>query len=1283
MPEYEKDAGDLSELTFRKPLNLISPLKLDAIGNHFRQILLPDGAKVIEDKDSFEVSVPRPQRPKKKADFVQPKMEDDPLVILVQRELRDVVAIPVDSSFPEVPTNSPSVLVPCYLDPKNAARPQDIHMRGVRDAASKQGSGVGKVTFTRVAAAIEIAASRGTEFLGMLGRFKFYVLNLPYPPSNTKFEKDYILGDKRLFMCLEGNIREQNLYRLSQEGVDVNLHRSVLYEAFDYLFVSPDERAQSLKKMVSSFLPFVTSKIGDGHPYPKAVLGSDFRLGMTVTYVEALTTEDGNDSVYYDAFKEDLDGLLQSVADAGLVHLHTALTHLVVGSLSASDHELYELIAGLIAITGYSKGSVEAPILDMKENKRAGPELDSEGRPPFHGELFANIERHFFEIFQNGAPTDKSLVHSIVTGLSERSAGEEPEKLALLIETFTDSRTQDKDWINKNVFVDGKPMPAFITTDTSKTTYFLVNSGIIYEKLRLLDELRPGKIFFRFVTSARNARPIYAVPFGLYARASLFYGLYRDILLRSDPEVSANVEPNVFGPGKQKGSIQGDGALLSALSTSGYTCLSQDYSEFDISFTKPIRLVCIEAAKAGMARANVLDAKITNVGTMGEILESIWGPNAGYDAHFSMEFAGKVIPVVLSMLLSGEYLTTYLGCVVNKSLNEYFWNNYQGTVKQLFVNVFGDDGLELVRFATRPTSESIRAFMDEVIESARKCGYSLNAVKSIFRRWAVDYLRVRYIYGIYFPPRTIPLYESERGISAHVDAVERSIAIRTKFNTIVSRGYGNDMMLRRAFLFWCATGNFLKAVADKKLRTRLYIRPAAFFGMIRLGGVGASNIMLGGNNDAVLKAVTLIPGPFIKEWIELQQYCGYVLKPMHQRHDRLLTTLLRRMGSGNATWKDKPFRFESQKMEIEVNGKKVTRQVNAAVLNSDGEPHTPFDDSKATVIKMISPDRLRKSALASQELAAEGISVPRSLRLTAYPDNLIADAIKPMRRNNLALFRVSSAASSVSWALNKWRTLRARNKKGFVAPDGGLKTALGWMSMVSWSTEPGGTPELQLIKHHPYQFLDTVISSLFRIVGLVQDSGQGLNFKNKILQILRQDNGIPRKYTDNSIINLLLGNPHLFSRPHILTLVFQVMGASQGNASLVADDLFRNGPSFLSADSRGISEGDLIISSMDLTPTNVERLVSLNFDRTFITTKVGALIGSVALVVAMHLALPYDLRLALTTTSRLQVILTTVLNNREVTAMTKNYIISSHIFGDSAYINAKDVDAEFRALNFV
>jgi hypothetical protein len=379
------------------------------------------------------------------------------------------------------------------------------------------------------------------------------------------------------------------------------------------------------------------------------------------------------------------------------------------------------------------------------------------------------------------------------------------------------------------------------------------------------------------------------------------------------------------------------------------------------------------------------------------------------------------------------------------------------------------------------------------------------------------------------------------------------------------------------------------------------------------------------------------------------------------------------MTDPNSTWKDRPVALDGPKT-ITLNDERVVKGY-AAVIGRDGDPMSPFHESAKVIKKMISGIRFVGAIKARKELRVDhGVLVPRSISLSYLPTNMTKEIIRPMRREKLAFKSIDSAGEFVT---NRVSKLERRLPNGFFKENFDV---LGWMGLIQWTVidDPDVKPIMSTV--HPYKHLDPVLNVIFRMVGLRTAEHQGIDFRNKMLNLLRSNHGIPRMYSDDQIINWIISSPHLYSKLDVLTKAFIAMGAEPGNAATVAYDLFIRGPSFLSADARGLSDGDLIYSSLDLSSANSKRLVEFKLSTTFLDSTVGKLVQLVALGISTHLCLPYGKKLVLNSTERLERILTLSLYSRlipeseKIDLLTRGfYNDATTVFGDSILLPLQEV----------
>jgi hypothetical protein len=354
------------------------------------------------------------------------------------------------AEYPAFVTEMHHVLVPAYIG-KTISKKERVmretkykaENKYLRDVWLQRGGDrnpttFGNITFIGNAFLVECCAwgnPNESRFLRMFAYFTHYFEKLGVIMSSQAFSKDYVLAEKSAYLLLHASIFEHTLYRFRLKGVNVDKALATLYQCVEFLMLSPDVNTMFIKKAIGAILPYMYSCSTEGK-FPKCSAPPDIKYNYLPKFRVADVKDFVNDCEFYYAISDEFKDYIEGLEEKGLTELKNSLEWLISAPIDKSSMTLGRMLNGLPNLAGFTRTSILETMKQTEEWERPPEYAPVDGKPRCHDLLTNTVRRHFRMIYEKGVPPLEVALRKIVRGLSEKSAGEESIKIAMLADHF-------------------------------------------------------------------------------------------------------------------------------------------------------------------------------------------------------------------------------------------------------------------------------------------------------------------------------------------------------------------------------------------------------------------------------------------------------------------------------------------------------------------------------------------------------------------------------------------------------------------------------------------------------------------------------------------------------------------------------------------------------------------------------------------------------------------------------------------------------------------------------
>jgi hypothetical protein len=630
-----------------------------------------------------------------------------------------------------------------------------------------------------------------------------------------------------------------------------------------FLFQNPHKNAGLLKGWMNRLRKAAFSMATGGKCMKYGVFNPSIRYpNLSHGYLADI---EGNDKEFYEV---QLSGLIEdktALREAGLAATADELWNLINADVTKPNLQKLTALFGVIGITGFTRGYAPTAHYETLTEKH------DVGRVPMTPYL-ADEWRSFVRWAhgERKIPTYKEFLARLPWIQTSRGAG----GYKLRIEAEVKPRGDVRGGSNRLAFTHTSKRMIFMAHGLSLTTKKVISRGYYVDESKDDPKERDryvGLIGVREVTEGKQPRAIFQRRIEHFIAESAF------VIALSEQ----HFQDEEFTVGRQTGIPMQDHANLAiASSTKDVVIGDWDFRAFDTTQGEQNVRRTIREAFVDELKALGLTEKWGPWDDFGELIKTIWGPGITDGPVFKTGSGDRAKYITTNMLSSGEFDTLYANDKTNRahtrSLHDAKHATRLGdTIKTVLNYYMGDDAEEFAIVNDSYTSAVLQTYLDLAVSVAKENGLDINKLKTNFRRFMGEYLKVRFTYGWQIPLLLVQPNGAERSPAAlFPPSLIRSEAAKTA--TLAGRGWPEHLVERLLYFKWNVRRG-IRAFTSKSVTTWHYLPFACMWTPTALQGVGAHWATIFGASKDSLIVYDLMTKEFA--WLrELVEAAGGMLK---------------------------------------------------------------------------------------------------------------------------------------------------------------------------------------------------------------------------------------------------------------------------------------------------------------------------------------------------------------------------------------------------------------------
>lgn len=626
----------------------------------------------------------------------------------------------------------------------------------------------------------------------------------------------------------------------------------VLEEVFFFMFHDPFQRTRELKSMINTHRRCAFCRFSGG---TRAFYGA---------FVDGVRIQNLDHPIFYDLkdepkdeefYQTQLGELTLRSADMianGLVRLERLLTELISAEVNDRNLSILTVLFSLEGLSGYTRGyapeaherqsSVELPVGNLGYSEFLKKNWKDFFRYAESKNLFPRYDEYRSRIpsIQTGNSAGGSKVSFSVKTVKKQSSIRAQSRISDRINLrFTSKRF---DFLSRGVEL------------LSPKVIFTPYRAEFDEKGRYIGG-SAGAVGTREVVGGKYPRGIYMRRTEHFIAEALFFFPLMEYQTRDQTDFSIS---QMFGIPQIDHS-----SLFKASSIANLFIDDSDFSVFDTSQKeRNMRSIARKALREAVNESRYKDVPFGPFKDVFEALERIWGPGITQNAEYVTKSGDDLRVLVLDLLQSGEYMTLLINNMTNKSNDDYTMaklrsssTKFSDYMRLILRSFMGDDYQAIYRVSDNFNSVIHRKFLEEKSAAAADNELDLNVLKTGFRRWMGEYLKVRCAFGYAIPLLLIQLLSSER-VTPNVFPTEMMRGELAKYAVIAGRGVNDKFLWRYGLHKW----NIRRGIRffPEKGKAWYYLPYASIFTPGRYGGGGQHPCTLFGSSKDTIIAYDLL-----------------------------------------------------------------------------------------------------------------------------------------------------------------------------------------------------------------------------------------------------------------------------------------------------------------------------------------------------------------------------------------------------------------------------------------
>jgi hypothetical protein len=1008
--------------------------------------------------------------------------------------------------------------------------------------------------------------SRENIPLQMLSHYYKSFKSEPIERNGTRMVIKYdSLYQKRLMVLLNAS-HDWERYVVSKY-----VSSAVFLEVLNYVLEWPSYNGSKLKGLLTLARQsgFCLSTSGTAVSYKL----SGGRYPTLVSMDEIGIDQLGNDSVYYDYintyFGDDGRPILEgNLNDLGRILPRLADFARMLLRARVTDRNLYRFVflRTFDAWSGFSRSH-----RSISHRLQAENFLDFDPDDVDFGSLLEDEWFHMTVWAQRKGQimSFSDLWAAVVTAMTSRSAGEgalttSEDIYVKLPKKHTEGIRGLKVRLRNGKFVQprrgqrGRWLPIELRSKRDKLM-------VVGEKLLLREALarpytheNPGRVGNRDVQGNKRSRAIYMSLTEKYI-TQMPFRFYVDQYQSSMEQAPANFNTSHdFTIGKEVGVHFLDHISLFAASSDPKVLVDgADYTAFDThQHEDNVRKYARSGIMKAFRQLGMLETEYgftapdgTEYGfdTIRDWVEAMWADGVIRGAIFKSKYAGLEFDIVLDLLQSGEFMTINFNNATNRALFRRFMAEYamvdaMNSYTLRWRTFQGDDAIGAWSLPGNGHSvENLRRLIDPFVETGKRQGFDLNALKTSVRLFRAEYLKKEEIYGYAIPLQHVSMFGAENENRGFPIEVISSYA--STLNVKVSRGMDHGLAAR-LFLF---TWNIKRAIRVDTNKSVNYYMPLGCCMLPKsLGGVGIlPGTILGANMDL---SIMLLCQKY--DFIEFIEAANAIMSQDLTHTRSFIADLLVDEMENDGVSTPNPFGA----------GIRYARRVKNETLS-------------------------QKLALADEALTW--------LRRNGY-----ADLINPRLNIKNMEFTVARSAILDNSSIRKLAPIEKARTGSLmieVAQSRGssFPTKYNWLTTLSQAVFLEGIAVQSFNHHLPFWFLSDNVKDLYSIVGIT--TGDRLRFSSgTILNTLRKDPKFPRYINEDELVRIL-SNERLLLNPSAMGAVLISIGGRPDLVSQVVGNIAQSLEKFSLMDAAsGLSLRDQALGALDVSSDSMKSFTTVN-----------------------------------------------------------------------------------------